>query len=118
MLGIIFVMAFGGFFVIKSYLSQISRTYDQNFSETIVPEDEYFESDEAEVSLNAATDMDTVIDQESVNEGVDTGEKIPFIDSNDVKWDFIERIEDDQLVNILLVGQDRRGGRVVSDQIP
>lgn len=136
-------MALGGFAVIKSYLSQISRTYDQSLSETIAPEDEYFEADEVEQILDASTDVDaidqsfsetvaleeahleadsaeemldttidmeTAIDQGDENDEADTSEKMTFIDPNDVEWDFIERIEDDHLMNILLVGQDRREG--------
>lgn len=52
--------------------------------------------------------MDTDINQRDVDEDVETGGKLTFIDPNDVEWDFIERIEDNQLVNLLLVGQDRR----------
>lgn len=138
---VILIMALGGFAVIKSYLGQISRTYDQSFSETIAPQDEYFEVDEKEKPLDATADIDAVdqspsetpipedehfeadeVDEsldttddiaavgDQGDEDVDTSEEITFIDPNDVEWDFIERIEDDHLINILLVGQDRREG--------
>lgn len=91
---VILTTVLGIFFIIKSYLSQIGRTYNQSFAEKIAPEDEYFEADEVEGD-------DTTID---------TSDKITIIDPSDVEWDFIERIEDDNLINILLVGQDRREG--------
>lgn len=105
---LILTMVLGGFALIKSYLGRISRTYDRSFSEMIAPEDEYFETDED--LLDTTTDMDTVIAQRNENEEVNTSEKNTFIDPGDVEWDFIERIEDDHLINILLVGQDRREG--------
>lgn len=151
---VIFTMALGGFAVIKSYLSQLSRTYDQSSLETIAPEDEYFDTDESDDSLakdmdtgidqgnknndsdtsakdtfidsndvawdfieradesedSPDTDMDTDIDQGNENNDTDTSAEVTSIDPNDVAWDFIERIEDDHLINILLVGQDRREG--------
>lgn len=107
---VILTMVLSGFAVIKSYLSQIRRTYDQSSLETIEPDDEYFETDESEVPPDTTTDMDNCIDPNGENEAVDTNDKSTFIDPDDVKWDFIEQIEDDHLVNILLVGQDRREG--------
>ena len=108
---IIILLALGGFAVIKSYLGQISRTYDQSLSETIAPEDEYFEVDEVDKPNDETTDTDTAADQDDENVESDTSEEIAFIDPDDVAWDFIERIEDDHLINILLVGQDRREGQ-------
>ncbi len=105
---VVLTMTFGGFAVIKSYLSQIRRTYNQSSLETIAPDDEYFETDESEDSLDA--DMNTVIDQGEENHDSDTSAEVAWIDPNDVEWDFIEQIEDDHLINILLVGQDRRNG--------
>lgn len=105
---VILAMALGGFAVIKSYLSQLGRTYDQSPLETIAPEDEYFDADESEDYPDA--DMDTSIDQGDENNDTDTNTEVTSIDPNDVEWDFIERIEDDHLINILLVGQDRRQG--------
>ena len=107
---IILVLALGGFAVIKSYLGQINRTYEQSFSETITPEDEYFEVDEVDEPTDEAIDTDTATDQDDDHEDSNTSEEIAFIDPDDVEWDFIERIEDDHLINILLVGQDRREG--------
>ena len=107
---IILVLALGGFAVIKSYLGQINRTYDQNLSETITPKDEYFEVDQVDEPTDETTGTDTAANQNDGNEDSDTSEEIAFIDPDDVEWDFIERIEDDHLINILLVGQDRREG--------
>lgn len=109
---IISVLALGGFAVIKSYLGQINHTYDQNLSETIAPKDEYFEVDEVDEPTDETIDTDTAADQDDDNEDTDVSEEIAFIDPDDVEWDFIERIEDDHLINILLVGQDRREGDV------
>lgn len=105
---VILTMALGGFAVIKSYLGQLRRTYEQSSLETIAPEDEYFDADESEDSPDA--DMDTGIDQGNEKNDSDTSAEVTLIDPDDVEWDFIERIEDDQLINILLVGQDRREG--------
>ena len=43
-------------------------------------------------------------------ENTDANDEITSIDPSDVEWSFVERIEDDDLINILLVGQDRRKG--------
>jgi len=106
---VILIMA-GGFSVIKSYLGQISRTYNQSFLETVAPEDENFEADEVGEHYDATTEIDTVTNQGDENVDADTSEEIAYIDPDDVEWDFIERLEDDHLINILLVGQDRREG--------
>lgn len=108
---VILALALGGFTVIKSYLGQIGRTYNQSFSETIAPEDEYFELDESgeDNDETITVDPNTILDDE--DKDADTSEEIVFIDPDDVEWDFIERIEDDHLINILLVGQDRREGQ-------
>lgn len=119
---VISVLAFVGFVVIKSYLGQISRTYDQSISETILPKDEYFEVDETdensdktmEAETNENSDKTMEADSHSnlndEGEGPDTSEEMIFLDPDDVEWNFIEQIEDDRLINILLVGQDRREG--------
>ena len=106
---VILIMA-GGFSVIKSYLGQISRTYNQSFLETVAQEDENFEADEVGEHYDATTEIDTVTNQGDENVDADTSEEIAYIDPDDVEWDFIERLEDDHLINILLVGQDRREG--------
>lgn len=108
---IIFVLVLGGFAIIKSYLGQINRTYDQNTSEDILPTNEYFEVDETDGNSDEtiASDSDSDKDLEDKAKS-DAKDEIPFLDPDDVEWDFIERIEDDKLINILLVGQDRREG--------
>lgn len=106
---VILVLALGGFAVIKSYLGQINRTYDQDISETISPKEEYFEVDETDENGDETIDpgSDTELDDKGDS---DASDEIAFIAPDDVEWDFIERIEDDKLINILLVGQDRREG--------
>lgn len=108
-LAVILVLALGGFAVIKSYLGQINRTYDQDISETISPKEEYFEVDETDENGDETIDpgSDTELDDKGDS---DASDEIAFIAPDDVEWDFIERIEDDKLINILLVGQDRREG--------
>ena len=106
---VIFVLALGGFAVIKSYLCQINRTYDQDISETISPKEEYFEVDETDENGDETIDpgSDTELDDKGDS---DASDEIAFIAPDDVEWDFIERIEDDKLINILLVVQDRQEG--------
>lgn len=107
---VISVLAFVGFVVIKSYLGQISRTYDQSISETILPKDEYFEVDETDENSDKTIEADSHSNLDDEGEAPDTSEEMIFLDPDDVEWDFIEQIEDDHLINILLVGQDRREG--------
>ncbi len=100
MLVVILVLALGGFVVIKSYLCQINRTYDQDISEAISPKEAYFEVDETDEN------GDETIDPGSYTELDDKGDsnasdEIAFIAPDDVEWDFIERIEDDKLGCIL-----------------
>lgn len=87
-------------------LNQINRTYNQDFSEMIAPEDEYFETDEI-----IGTGTDAIIDENLDSTPSDTEDALEWIDPDDVEWDFIEQIEDDHLINILLVGQDQREGQ-------
>lgn len=60
--------------------------------------------------LAKSDSIDTVTNQGDENVDADTSEEIAYIHPDDVEWDFIERLEDDHLINILLVGQDRREG--------
>ena len=78
---IILLLAGGGFVLVNHYVSKINRVDE---IETVAPADEDFETDE--------------------NEGWDV------LDPNDVEWGEIAPLMDDDLLNILLVGQDRRPG--------
>ena len=77
---VISILALGGFAVIKSYLGQISRTYDQSLLETIAPEDEYFEVDEVNEPNEETIDTATAADLNDEAEVSDTSEEIAFID--------------------------------------
>ena len=72
-----------------------------------MPPNEYSNVDETDGDRNETmeSDPDTNADH---TENADTNDETASIDSDDVEWNFIERIEDDELINILLVGQDRR----------
>lgn len=85
------------FAVTKIYLGKIGRT-DTIVTDRIAPEDETFETDE---ETEAETEQST--DPEAEN----------------IEWSFTEKIEADHLINILLIGQDRREnqGRQRSDSM-
>ncbi len=122
-LALLVLLALAGFVVVKMYLHQIQRT-DPVVTDIIAPEDEFFDVDEpavsdtTQVSLNsgsepvAETPGEPVSPDESAPAEEEPEEELPVIDPADVEWEFIERIEDDHLINILLVGQDRRPGEV------
>lgn len=110
-----------GFVFVKNYLNRIDRT-SGDVVDVINPEDEFFDAD---VTPPASQPVPT---EEPVDDPVQTGEPtpgtepddpedapqvsgIPEIAPEDIDWGFIERIEDDHLINILLVGQDRREGQ-------
>lgn len=116
------VLLAAGWFVVKRYLNQINRT-DTVVTDVITPENEFFEVDEPSEPI-VVTPIEPEPDSEPEDETPveptepETApaepeapeEEAPVIDPADVDWDFIERIEDDHLINILLVGQDRREG--------
>ena len=111
---LIAALALGGFIFVKSYLSKISRTGEQNVQATIAPKDEFFETDEepadSEVSEGESTGEDTSTELEKPGSSESEEDAVESTtDPADVDWgDYIEQIEDDHLINILLVGQDRR----------
>lgn len=102
-LALLLLLTLGSFAVVKSYLGQIGRTYNQDKIETVSPELEFFEADEK------STDADSEDGSKNIESGSEGD--CDFIDPEDVEWEFIKRIEDDHLINILLVGQDRREGQ-------
>ena len=79
---VLLVLAGGGFLVMNHYLGKINRVEEQV---TIAPEDEDFETEK--------------------NEGWDV------LEPEDVEWGEIAPLMDDDLLNILLVGQDKRPGQ-------
>lgn len=79
---LLLLLAGSGFVVINHYLNKINRVQEV---ETIAPENEDFETES--------------------NEGLDE------IDPSDIEWGDVEPLMDDDLLNILLVGQDKRPGQ-------
>lgn len=120
-LGLLLAIVMGVFATIKVYLGQIGRV-DKNNVEVIAPEDEFFDQDavtensipeesgESTSVPGGSADAEIAVpDGETAPEG-DPAPDVPNIDPADVEWEFIERIEDDHLINILLVGQDKYPG--------
>jgi len=105
---LIAALAVGGFAAVKGYLNRIGRV-DRDPVETIAPEDESFEVD----PTPAPTPTPSAAPDEPVVEPPPEPSDDPNvldIDPDQVEWSFIERIEDDHLINILLVGQDKYPG--------
>ena len=95
---ILLALVLGGFMVVKSYLDQIDRTYNEQV-DVIAPEDEFFEEDEGDViggGEEPPPEENPPEDPNTIN-----------IDPASVEWSFIERIEDDRLINLLLIGKDK-----------
>ena len=80
---ILLLLGGGAFFVMNRYVNKINRIEPEEI-ETVAPEAEDFETEE--------------------NEGLDE------MQPEDVEWGEIAPLMDDDLLNILLVGQDRRPG--------
>ncbi len=89
------------FFVTNHYLSRINRVEPEVIEDVVMPEEEEFEVD----SEDRFTD--------------DQGNAIPEVDADSVEWAEIEAIADDDLINIMLIGQDAReeGKRSRSDSM-
>ncbi len=88
---LVLLIVFGaGILVAKHYLNKINRV-DESTVSTISPEDEDFEVDE--------------LPPETTNSGVERP-----MDSNEILWAPVEPLKDEQLINLMLVGQDRRKG--------
>ena len=79
---ILVLLGLGGFAVVNHYVNKINRVGEL---ETVAPVDEDFETEE--------------------NDGLDE------MNPEDVEWGEIAPLMDDDLLNILLVGQDRRPGQ-------
>ena len=63
--------------------------------------------DKTDENRNETIDVDSNTNFED-KENADANDEIISIDPADVEWSFVERIEDDDLINILFVGQYRR----------
>lgn len=86
--GLIVLLLIVGLIYINVKLGQIGR-YDQEAFETVSSEDQFFETDE----------------------GIDNSIYVPM-NPEDVVWsEEYEKIRDDGLINIMLLGQDRRPGQ-------
>ena len=95
--------------LVLGYFAIINCGYNQSTSEKISPPNEYSNVDETDENRNETMESDSDTDADHT-ENADTNDETASIDSDNVEWNFIERIEDDELINILLVGQDRRNG--------
>lgn len=113
---LVLALILGGLAVVKSYLGQIGRTYEEPI-ETVAPEDEFFEVDVTPEPSPTSPPAEPT--EEPAEEPTEEPTAEPSAESKDdridinpeeVEWDFIERIEDDHLINIMLVGQDKYPG--------
>lgn len=95
--------------LVLGYFAIINCAYNQSTSEKILPPNEYSNVDETDENRNETMESDSDTDADHT-ENADANDETASIDSDDVEWNFIERIEDDELINILLVGQDQREG--------
>ena len=108
-LAVVLALILGGLAILKTYLGQIGRTYEQPV-ETVAPEDEFFEVDVTPEPAPTPTPTPAEPTEVPTEEPSQTEDDSIDIDPEEVEWDFIERIEDDHLINILLVGQDKYPG--------
>lgn len=123
---LILTLVIGGYSFMKTYLNQIGRT-EPGQVETIPPEDEFFDVDYTEepVITPEPTESPTTTETPEPSDApaITTPEPTEppeepepenpidaIIDPADVEWTFIEKIEDDHLINIMLVGQDKYPG--------
>ena len=95
--------------LVLGYFAIINCGYNQSTSEKNSSPNEYSNVDETDENRNETMESDSDTDADHT-ENADANDETASIDSDDVEWNFIERIEDDELINILLVGQDRRNG--------
>lgn len=107
-IGSILLLAFLALFGTKlyvehKYLNLINRTYDSDI-EIIPPEEEFFDVDERDEEF-------VDLDGDGINDLVDEYDKYVPTLPEDVVWDNVTQFDDDELINILLVGQDRRPGQ-------
>lgn len=111
---LVLALVLGAFAVVKGYLGRIGRVYNEAMV-TVAPDNEFFEVDvEPEV---APTPTPSVSPEKSDVEPEPSEDlEVLDIDPSDVEWSFIERIEDDHLINILLVGQDKYPGAAWSSR--
>lgn len=99
-LSIVIIAVGACFLVLNHYLDKIVKVDPTDTEDVIPPSQEEFITDDWDGKSDETRDPD------------DTG-KVPSVeDPNDVKWpEDIASFNDDHLVNILLVGQDRRPGQ-------
>ena len=82
--------------VVSHYMNRIGRT-DDNSVDTVPPEEEVFEFE----------GFETVPDNMSEE---DLPEDVRVLQPEDIEWSDIEALNDDDLINILLIGNDYRDG--------
>lgn len=104
-LAVLLVLIAAGAILLKHFLGRIDRTYNEPM-EVIAPEDEFFEPDE---EPEATPSQPVVEPSEQPEQPTEDPGETPVdapVDPSEVEWSFIDSIEDDHLINILLIGQD------------
>lgn len=97
---LVLILALAGYLYINSMLDEMPRTYDSDIV-VVDPKDESFETD----------DEDSIAGEYSEN-------KLPVVEPEDVEWETVSKFDDEDHINILLVGQDKTkktGSRQRSD---
>ncbi len=112
---IIAVLLCGAYFAVNLYLDRIDRV-DEN-QETIAPSDEFFDTDATTLSQSSGPASSGDETSPSVPPENTTSETSAMteppqstIRPEDIVWSDIPAIGDDELLNIMLVGQDRQPG--------
>jgi len=96
-ISVLIVLLIAVIIIVNTVLNRIEREYDNDIP-TIPPKDEFFES-------NLPSEPTTDVPPTSGATG--TSEGTPIIDPDDIVWEYIDKIQADNLINILFVGQDR-----------
>lgn len=96
--------------LVLGYFAIINCGYNQSTSEKISPPNEYSNVDETDENRNETMESDSDTDADHT-ENADANDETASIDSDDVEWNFIERIEDDELINIFIGWSGSTGRR-------
>lgn len=112
LVGVVLVAVLAGYLLVNSYLGKIDRI-DHDDIEVIAPEDEDFEVDEPEPEPAPAPQPDEVPEETPEPTPEPEPEPEPAEPTEQdladaIEWGDIEALNDDELINILLVGQDAR----------
>lgn len=110
---LVLLVGIGLFSVAKSYLSRMERI-DPESVEIVAPEDEFFDVDEpAQAEADSETSAGTPSgEEEAASGGTSSGNGgTAVMDPSEVKLEPVQTIEDDHLINVLLLGEDRYPGQ-------